>query len=215
MYQSSSPSLRDTSGENSFTSAASAADTFLAGFGDSQSPMQQLRSVVAELFAALTSTLNDERGSAEDSLSRAAEILRAVNAAQAVPRQEAKGGLAPWQVRKVKSYVDANLDMPIKSSELAGVARLSPCHFSRVFRASFGCSPHEYVTRRRVEHAQRLMLSTNAPLCRIALDCGLADQAHFSRLFRRFVGETPRSWRRARVDPMSIAPYRAQPCVAE
>jgi AraC-like DNA-binding protein len=52
-----------------------------------------------------------------------------------------------------------------------------------------------------VEHAQRLMLATDAPLSQIALDCGLADQAHFSRLFRRFVGESPRSWRRARVSP--------------
>jgi len=81
---------------------------------------------------------------------------------------------------------------------------LSPCHFSRVFRDSFGCSPLEYVTRRRMEHAQGLMLSTDAPLSQIALDCGLADQAHFSRLFRRFVGETPRSWRRARVVPGSL-----------
>jgi AraC-like DNA-binding protein len=55
------------------------------------------------------------------------------------------------------------------------------------------------VIRRRVERAQGLMLSTDAPLSAIALDCGLADQAHLSRLFRRIVGESPRAWRRARL----------------
>jgi transcriptional regulator GlxA family with amidase domain len=166
--------------------------------------MQQLRSAVTELFAALSSTLSDQRDSAEDSLNRAAEILQEVDVAEPPPKQEAKGGLAPWQIRKVTAHIEANLDMPMRSSELAAIARLSPCHFSRVFRSSFGCSPLEYVTRRRMEHAQGLMLSTDAPLAQIALDCGLADQAHFSRLFRRFVGETPRSWRRARVAPESL-----------
>jgi AraC family transcriptional regulator len=185
---------------------ASQLGALLAGAGDPvrdpASPMQQLRSVVAELFAALTSTLNDERDSAEDSLNRAAEMLQAVDVARPAQKHETKGGLAPWQIRKVTAHVEANLDMPIRSSELAAIARLSPCHFSRVFRDSFGCSPLEYVMRRRLERAQGLMLSTDAPLCQIALDCGLADQAHFSRLFRRFVGETPRSWRRARVAPL-------------
>jgi transcriptional regulator GlxA family with amidase domain len=172
--------------------------------GDSLSPMHQLRSVVAELFAALVSTLNDERASAEDSLSRAAEILQAVDVNRPLPIQDTKGGLAPWQIRKVTAHVEANLDVPIRSSDLAAIARLSPCHFSRVFRNSFGCSPLEYVMQRRVQRAQGLMLSTDAPLSQIALDCGLADQAHFSRLFRRFVGETPRSWRRARVAPEDL-----------
>lgn len=208
MDQSSFLVSRASSGSDGSISLAPAAAVFLAGNGltggDLASPMQQLRSVVAELFAALTSTLNDERDSAEDSLSRAAEILQEVDATQPPPTKETKGGLAPWQIRKVTSHIEANLDTPIRSSELATVVRLSPCHFSRVFRNSFGCSPLEYVTRRRMEHAQGLMLSTDAPLSQIALDCGLADQAHFSRLFRRFVGETPRSWRRARLEPRGL-----------
>lgn len=203
MYQSSSFSSCDSSAADFSLTNASALGALLAGAGgpdlDTASPMQQLRSVVAELFAALTSTLKDERDSAKDSLNRVAEMLQAVDAAPQPRKQEAKGGLAPWQVRKVIAHIEANLDTSIRSSELAAIARLSPCHFSRVFRDSFGCSPLEYVMRRRVEHAQGLMLSTDAPLCQIALDCGMADQAHFSRLFRRYVGETPRSWRRARI----------------
>ena len=161
--------------------------------------VEQLRSLVAELFTALSSTLSDERDSAEDSLSRAAAMLQTVDAPPAPEQRDLKGGLAPWQIRKVTAYIESNLDRSLRSSDLAKLVRLSPGHFSRTFRNSFGCSPLQYVMRRRMEYAQGLMLSTNIPLAQIALDCGLSDQAHFSRLFRRVVGESPRDWRRARM----------------
>lgn len=167
-----------------------------------ESTVQQLRSLVVELFSALANTLNDERDSAEDSLSRAAALLQTVDAPRAPAAEEQKGGLAPWQIRKVAAHIEANLDRPLRSSALANLVHLSPAHFSRTFRVSFGCSPLEYVIRRRMERAQGLMLATDSPLAEIALDCGLADQAHFSRLFRRVVGESPRVWRRARVDAL-------------
>jgi transcriptional regulator GlxA family with amidase domain len=166
------------------------------------SSMEQLRSAVAELYVALASTLNNERDCAENSLRRAAAILQVVDVTHAPRSQRPKGGLAPWQIRLVTTHIESNLTTPIKSCELAAIARLSSCHFSRVFRESLGCSPVEYISQRRVERAQGLMLSTVAPLSQIALDCGLADQAHLSRLFRRFVGESPSAWRRARLNPL-------------
>jgi AraC family transcriptional regulator len=162
---------------------------------------RQLRSVIAELLTALSSTLNDERDFAEECLSRAAAILQPVEKPETQAKERMKGGLAPWQIRKVTAHIETNLDKSIKSGNLAALLDLSPCHFSRAFRNSFGNSPLEYVSRRRIERAQGLMLSTDAPLSQIALDCGLADQAHFSRIFRRLVGESPRAWRRARVSP--------------
>ena len=115
-----------------------------------------------------------------------------------VPEQ-VRGGLAPWQIRKVTSHVEAHLDRPIRREELVTLVRLNPSYFGRAFRNSFGEPPHEYVIRRRVERAQGLMLSTDAPLSEIAVDCGLADQAHLMRLFRRIAGENPSAWRRARI----------------
>jgi len=166
-------------------------------------PMRRLRSVIAELCAAIRSALDDERVTAEDSLRRAAEILHEIGEADAPARESAmepvKGGLAPWQIRKVASHVDAHLGRPIRNEDLAAIARLNPSHFGRAFRTSFGEPPHEYVIRRRVERAQGLMLSTGASLSEIALDCGLADQSHLTRLFRRIVGESPSAWRRARI----------------
>jgi transcriptional regulator GlxA family with amidase domain len=161
--------------------------------------VRQFRSVMAELCTALRSALDDERVTAEDSLRRAAEILEGLGSPETAPKEPARGGLSPWQIRKVASHVEANLDRPIKNEELAALVRLNGSHFGRAFRNSFGEPPHEYVIRRRVERAQGLMLSTEASLSDIALDCGLADQSHLTRLFRRIVGESPRAWRRARL----------------
>jgi transcriptional regulator GlxA family with amidase domain len=155
--------------------------------------------VMAELCSAIRSALDDERGTAEDSLRRAAEILQEIGAPPAAMPEQARGGLAPWQIRKVTSHVEANLARSIRNEDLAALVRLNPSHFGRAFRNSFGEPPHEYVIRRRVERAQGLMLSTDASLSEIALDCGLADQSHLTRLFRRFAGESPRAWRRARI----------------
>jgi transcriptional regulator GlxA family with amidase domain len=161
--------------------------------------IRTIRTAMAELCCAIRSALDDERGSAEDSLRRAAEILQQIGDSQAVRKEEVRGGLSPWQIRKVTSHIDAHLDRPIRNEDLAALVRLNSSHFGRAFRNSFGEPPHEYVIRRRVERAQGLMLSSEAPLSEIALDCGMADQAHLSRLFRRIVGQSPRAWRRARV----------------
>jgi transcriptional regulator GlxA family with amidase domain len=158
---------------------------------------RRARSAAGELLSALTSALSDERDSEEQRLSRAAALLQTVERRSF--SEPARGGLAPWQFRAVAAHVETNLDKAIRSSELAALVRLNPCYFSRVFRESFGESPLRYVTRLRIERAQRLMLSSAVPLSQIALECGFADQAHFSRLFRRMAGDTPRAWRRARM----------------
>lgn len=173
----------------------------LEATSDSELSPRQLKSVIAELFTALSSAIHDERESAEESLGRIAAILKPWQEPEPHAREQMKGGLAPWQIRKVIAHIEANLDKSIRSGDLAALLHLSACHFSRAFRNSFGDSPLEYVIRRRMERAQGLMLSTDAPLSQIALDCGLADQAHFSRLFRRIVGESPSAWRRARLAP--------------
>lgn len=110
----------------------------------------------------------------------------------------ARGGLAPWQVRRVTEYIEANLAATIRLQDLARIARLSHSHFCRAFKESVGHPAHAYVMRRRVQRAQSLMLSTMDSLSQIAAQCGMADQAHFCKLFRRLVGESPNAWRRAR-----------------
>ena len=166
-----------------------------------QFSVQQAPSVMIELFATLRSAFNDERVTPEERLRRASAILQAVEEPRPHADGHARGGLAPWQVRKVTSFIETNLDVPIRSANLASMVRLTCSHFSRAFRNSFGHSPIEYVIRRRIDRAQALMLSTDASLGEIALDCGFVDQAYLCRLFRRIVGETPGTWRRTRVNP--------------
>lgn len=124
--------------------------------------------------------------------------LRLVEPAASVnpEKQATTGGLAPWQVKKVKQYIDERISHGIPLDELAEQVRLSTSYFSAAFKSTFGVPPHNYVVFCRVEHAKQRMLTSNAPLCEIALDCGLADQSHLSRVFRRVTGTTPSAWRR-------------------
>jgi AraC family transcriptional regulator len=107
-----------------------------------------------------------------------------------------RGGLAPWQKRKVDRYLREHVECTLYVEEIANQVSLSVSHFSRTFKESFGTTPHMHVIRLRLELAQRMMLTTKEPLSHIALACGLADQSHLSKLFRSKLSETPGAWRR-------------------
>lgn len=167
--------------------------------------LKRLHGVIAELFQAVSNALLDKDELAEQCRHRANALLETVigppgvtNGAPRPAGTHDASGLAPWQIRRVIAHIDANIDSEISNKDLAGAVRLSPGYFCHAFKASVGETPHGYVIRRRLQRAQGLMLSTDATLGQIALDCGLADQSHFTRLFRRLVGESPGAWRRAR-----------------
>jgi AraC family transcriptional regulator len=107
-----------------------------------------------------------------------------------------KGGLASWQLKRVVDHVEAVLDGSIPIETLAALTRLSAGHFCRAFKATVGETPHAFVIRQRIRRAQTLMLHSDDTLSRIAYACGLTDQAHLTRLFRKMVGDTPLAWRR-------------------
>ena len=115
------------------------------------------------------------------------------------------GSLAAWQARRVKLYIDANLTQHLDVGAVANVVNLSPSHFSRAFKRTLGITVHRYVMERRMEKAQHLMLTTSETLSAIASGCGMYDQAHLTRLFRRLVGTTPAAWRRLRTTACSEA----------
>ena len=107
----------------------------------------------------------------------------------------AKGGLPPHLLRRTEAYIEANLDTPLRISELAQIVGLSEFHFARMFKTATGEPPHSYVQRRRMEEAKRLMRETAMELAEIALACGFATQSHFSACFRKQTGLTPRAYR--------------------
>jgi len=98
--------------------------------------------------------------------------------------------------RRVRDYVDANLDSKLDIPALARIAEMSASQFNRSFPKVVGVPPHRYVVECRVIRAQELLATTQLPLTEIALTIGFADHAHFSRRFHEFLGMTPRKFRR-------------------
>ena len=104
--------------------------------------------------------------------------------------------LAKWRLRRVADHVAANIDAPLSLAELAAAAGLSWMYFAAQFRQATGITPHDYLLRRRIEHAMTAMESLSSPLVEIALTVGFQSQSHFTTVFKRLTGETPAAWRR-------------------
>lgn len=119
---------------------------------------------------------------------------RAAEPASAEPSSRVR-----WResVEAAKAFIEEHLGEPIDVVRISREANLSPSHFTRVFRALEGVPPWSYVTERRVRRAEEL-LGSDRPLSEIAFDTGFADQAHFTRVFKRVTGSTPGAARAAR-----------------
>jgi AraC-like DNA-binding protein len=105
--------------------------------------------------------------------------------------------LQKWRLKRVVEYVDHHLSGKITLLDLAAVAGLSRMHFASQFRAATGFRPHEYLLRRRIQRAEDLLRQSTMTLVEIALTVGFQTQAHFTTVFKRFVGDTPYQWRNA------------------
>jgi transcriptional regulator of acetoin/glycerol metabolism len=121
--------------------------------------------------------------------------LGSIDVSTLPPAPQACGGLSPGSMRRVREYVEMHLGESIDLSMLAGVAGLSVHHFARQFKQSSGVTPHVYITQRRVERAQEMLVKTDLPLAEIAFAVGFFDQGHLARHFRHMLGTTPREFR--------------------
>lgn len=152
--------------------------------------------IAVQLLRRACLALDDDVRAARREIQRALELL--LDSVAQAPFGRPIQGLASWQARRVVDHVLAHLDLPIRVDDLAAVTRLSTSHFSRAFKLSFHMSPHAYVVALRLARARALMLESDEQMSQIAAACGFADQAHFSRAFRRKTGCAPGSWRRER-----------------
>jgi AraC family transcriptional regulator len=163
--------------------------------------------VTAQLIEAAYRAKDGDRDGTRAHIARAIALLdghpglRIVGQTKDRPsRQIPRGGFAAWQSRRLVANVDANLAGKIVIKDLAASLDISVGHFCRAFKHTFGMPARIWIRERRIEFAQGLMLTTGASLSEIALSCGMSDQSHFTRSFRRIVGETPSSWRQTRHD---------------
>jgi AraC family transcriptional regulator len=98
----------------------------------------------------------------------------------------------------VVEYIEEHLDADPSLEQLAAVARLSPYHFARQFKAATGLPPHQYVILRRVERAKQLLQGDgDLPLAEVAAGAGFSDQSQFSRHFKRLAGVAPGQFHRS------------------
>jgi len=105
--------------------------------------------------------------------------------------------LSPPKLRRVIDFIEAHLHESIGLDDLAEAAGLSPNHFLRVFKLATGETPYHYLRARRLERARRLLAEDAMPLAELALECGFANQAHFTAAFSRELGISPGRYRRA------------------
>jgi len=125
---------------------------------------------------------------------------------QTTPRRAA---LAPHRVNTVVAYIEEHAAETVGVKKLASVVNMSPFHFARMFKGALGVPPHAYITNVRMERAKRLLESSNLSLREIATTVGYQTQAHFTGVFHKQVGTTPRTYRlssRGENLPMPRAP---------
>jgi len=99
------------------------------------------------------------------------------------------------RVLRARDAIHARYAEPLRLGQLAREAALSPFHFLRIFRSAFGETPHQYLTRVRIEAAKRLLLA-DAPVTDVCFEVGFQSLGSFSALFARRVGAPPSAFRR-------------------
>jgi AraC-like DNA-binding protein len=109
---------------------------------------------------------------------------------------------------RARDAMDRRFAEPLDVPALAAIAHVSPAHFSRTFRATFGETPHRYLQRRRIERAMALLRQTDRSVSDVCLDVGFTSLGTFSRTFRAIVGESPTAFRARGLPP------RVPPCFA-
>jgi AraC-like DNA-binding protein len=103
-------------------------------------------------------------------------------------------------LRRARDFADRHYAEPLGLDELAKVAGLSKYHFLRLFRATYGLTPMEYVSQRRIERAQDLLRATNLTVTEVCFAVGFSSLGSFSSRFRQLVGERPSDFQRRYAD---------------
>jgi len=161
----------------------------------SRATMLSRDALIDHLARAVQTAEDGADASYIDTLARAI-VVRAAQIRQGSARVSP---LPKWRLRRVVDYIEAHISEAISLADLAAAAGLSRTHFAAQFRLATSCKPHDFILLQRIEAAERLLLQTSRALLDIALTVGFQTQAHFSTVFKRFVGETPGRWRRARL----------------
>src|SRR5689334_21478688 len=164
----------------------------------SEAQFDCLASSLVQILETAKRDLERDREAAKALLAKASSILQSEIERRSGASDSGTGGLAGWQIARVRAFIDKNLHSTIHTKDLCVVARRSAAHFARSFKHTFGESPHAYVMKRRIETACHLMMTSSESLSQIALTVGFSDQSHLCKRFKQTFGESPSNWRRER-----------------
>src|ERR1700679_1096811 len=159
---------------------------------------EYIPAAVPSLIDAAVLAFDADRDTSRRYLLRASALLgvkRGTHSAESTKLSERRGLMA-WQLNRIVDHVETHLADKITATDLANLIEVSVNQLFRVFKISVGVTPCHYIARRRVELACTMMSTTMEPLSQVAVGCGMCDQAHFSRVFRRMIGTSPSTWRR-------------------
>ena len=104
-------------------------------------------------------------------------------------------GLAAHKLNQVQAFITEHLAEGIRVRQLAEAVHMSVFHFARMFKQATGQPPHLYITLQRMEYAKDLLRNSHLPLVDVAASAGFQTQGHFTGVFRKYTGMTPRIFR--------------------
>lgn len=155
----------------------------------------QIERILRALEADLEAGLRSGRLFGESLLCALAVHLQRCYSVTPLKGARSRNGLPKARLHRVLDFIESNLDQEITLSALAETAGMSPHYFSVMFKQSTESSPHQYVLRRRIELARRLLNDRRVSVLEAAVRSGFSDQSHFTKIFRRIVGVTPAAYR--------------------
>lgn len=173
----------------------------------SETPQKQCLQTIAGLVMNAYQALNTDPAGAACYLAQACEAVQNIQT-HSQGESISEKGFTSVQMQRIRQYIEVHLDQPMRVEDLVGLCDMSEGHFFRCFRNTFKLSPMCFVMQRRINYAQKLMLTTFQSLAEVAINAGFYDHSHFVRVFRRHEGCAPGEWRR--LNGRSVTPQVPQ-----
>jgi AraC-like DNA-binding protein len=117
--------------------------------------------------------------------------------------------LTQQMLANIDLFIHEHIAETIQVEQLAALAHMSPSHFARAFKKATGRSPHVYLTTERVKYARSMLTEGSLPLIEVAACAGFHTQQHFTEVFHRYTGSTPRAFRLSQSRPGDLMERRA------
>lgn len=109
------------------------------------------------------------------------------------------------RLRHAREFIDTSFHLPIDLEQISRRAFFSPYHFLRLFKQTFHKTPHEYLTKKRLEKAKQLLVSSELSVTEICFEVGFESLGSFSTLFRKYAGHPPKLYRTRTLGRLQIA----------